>query len=190
MSGPEAGQRVLVCDLDESLVRINTFPSFAPFALRQLLLRFRWIRAVVLAGAAVGRRLGVVSHTAFKADVSRAAEALPEAIIRAWAVDIVHEHLNADVAEVVRSWDGFRLLSTAAPEIYARQIGLLVGFDQVHGSLRIWDGFHDNAGQNKVTRLMGTTALPVDLVITDDEAGDAPLIAAAKSHRIVVRATA
>ena len=186
MSDPEPGERVLVCDLDQSLVRVNTFPSFAPFALRQLLLRFRWIRAVVLASAAVGRRLGVVSHTAFKAEVSHAAEALPEATIRAWAVDIVRDHLNPDVAEVVGSWDGFRLLSTAAPEIYARHIGLLLGFDQVHGSLQTWDGFHDNAGQGKVTRLMGTTALPVDLVITDDEAGDAPLIAAARSHQIVV----
>lgn len=186
MSADSDRPRVLVCDLDESLVRINTFPSFGPFALRRLLLGRRWRQAATLVWAALGRRSGRLSHAGFKAEVVRAAEALTPGAIRSWSEKVVEEHLNPEVAATVQSWVGLRILSTAAPEIYAREIGTLVGFDHVHGSLPMPNGFYDNVGSAKVSRLSALVELPVELAITDDEAVDAPLIAAARSAQIVV----
>jgi hypothetical protein len=110
---------VLVCDLDESLVLITTFPVFVPFALIQLGIRLRWLKAASLALAAVGRRLGRLSHPRFKEEAIKAAEGIPPAEIARWAAGIVRNHLNAQVAQVVRSWGGPRLISAAAPELYA-----------------------------------------------------------------------
>jgi hypothetical protein len=64
--------RVLVCDLDESLVRINTFPAFTRSALWALLTRGKLRIAARLLCAGAGRRAGYVRHAAFKAEVARA----------------------------------------------------------------------------------------------------------------------
>ncbi len=178
----------LVCDLDESLVRINTFPVFVPFVLRELLRRGRLREATALALAGARRRAGRLSHPSFKAAVVESAEALPRSSIRRWAGQVVDEHLNDDVAATVRAWDGVRILSTAAPEIYAREIGNLLGFEHVQGSVLMPTGFHDNAGSGKVSRLSTIVELPVELAITDDETGDGPLIAVARAAQVVRKA--
>jgi UDP-N-acetylglucosamine--N-acetylmuramyl-(pentapeptide) pyrophosphoryl-undecaprenol N-acetylglucosamine transferase len=86
---------------------------------------------------------------------------------------------------MVDRWQGTRILATAAPEIYAAIIGGMLGFEITQGSVYIGKAFHDNIGVGKVTRLRGVVDLPVDLAITDDEVTDGPLLAAARTSKIV-----
>jgi phosphoserine phosphatase len=181
----ERDDLVLVCDLDESLVTVNTFPVFARFALGELVRSRRPRAAATLARAAAARRLGRLSHVAFKAELTRQAQSLPSATLRDWASRLLEQHLNPRVAATVRDWNGIRVLSTAAPQVYAELIGELIGFDHVHGSLLLADGFHDNSGSAKVARLAELFELPIELAITDDVVTDAPLLAAARRQFVV-----
>lgn len=174
------GARVLVCDLDGTLVRRNTFPYFVRSLTHHLLAAGRGRDAVRLLASLAGRKLGRRDHGALKRVVCELAATVPEAWIAAWVAGVWDADGNDEVAAVVRAWDGVTVLSTAAPEAYASMFASQLGFDHVQGSVVVDASLHDNEGEAKCARLRQLVTTPVAVAISDDPLLDGPLFALAR----------
>lgn len=166
---------VLAVDLDGTVVRVNSFPFFVRFLVGQLLLRVQ-IRALLrLVAAGMRRKLRLAGHADLKQVVCEVAGAVPPGRRERWAADLLARHGNAEVIELLRGWPGPRLLTTAAPEVYAGMIAGLLEVAETHGS-RVVDGvLVDNKGDAKVVRLLESGLTGVTLFVTDDVVLDAPM---------------
>ena len=176
---------VLACDLDETLLRVNTFPLFVRWCAGELARRRDAVGIVRLAAAVVRRRVLRGSHRAFKQAVHRAGDRLDPASVHRWAQGVVQAELNDAVADKVRSWAGGTVLVTAAPGVYAEAIGALTGFDLVQASGHREGGYVENAREAKAARLAGVLTAPLQCAITDDPVIDAPLLAMASEPLLV-----
>lgn len=183
LSGPEVA--VLACDLDETLLRVNTFPAFVRFALRQSLAQRDLVASARLVRAIARRKLLRGSHVAFKATVHGVGERLPPEAVAAWAKDMVVSHVNADVHRRVTSWQGDTVLVTAAPSVYADLIGALAGFTLVQASERHAGQYVENVHARKAERLKEVLTGPLHCAITDDPRLDGPLLALATAPLLV-----
>ncbi|RBY84513.1 haloacid dehalogenase-like hydrolase [Blastococcus sp. TF02A-30] len=188
LSGPEVP--VLACDLDETLLRVNTFPAFVRFALRQSLVERDVVAWTTLVSAVIKRKLLRGSHVAFKATVHGVGRRLALTAVAEWADGMVQSHLNADVHRLVRSWRGDTVLVTAAPSIYADLIGAQVGFTLVQASDHRAGEYVENVHARKADCLKQVLTGPLQCAITDDPRLDGPLLALAVEPLIVDEAGA
>lgn len=187
-SGPE--RAVLACDLDETLLRVNTFPLFVGFALRQLLVQrdtVGWMRLVV---AVARRKLLGGSHVSFKAAVHGAGRRLGSASVCAWAHQVFRTHVNGEVLARVQAWPGDTVLVTAAPSVYADLIGTLAGFTLVQASDYLDGDYVENVHVRKAQRLKDALTGPLGCAITDDVRLDGPLLMLAAEPLLVDRSGA
>ncbi|MCZ2822746.1 HAD family hydrolase [Modestobacter sp. VKM Ac-2977] len=176
---------VLACDLDGTLMRVNTFPVFLRFCLGELLAR-RDLRGLVqLAGALARRKLLGGRHVDLKAATDAVAVRLGDEAVARWVASIAREQVNPAVADLVARWEGPRILTTAAPGAYAHGLGALFGFDAVHASG--WRGgtYVENVYEAKVARLRDEGFEQVGCAVTDDPVADGPLLRVARSGLLV-----
>lgn len=176
---------MLAVDLDGTLVNVNTFPRFTRFLVLRLARDGRRGAALRVLRAIVARKLGVRSHAHLKAVVCRHAPALRAGSVEAWAATLLARHLNPDVDALVRSWSATKVLTTAAPEVYARVIGRRTGFELVHGTRLEPAGLLDNSGEAKADRLRAASLHRLDVAVTDDPHLDAPLLGLAARGLLV-----
>ncbi|TFV62798.1 UNVERIFIED_ORG: haloacid dehalogenase-like hydrolase [Bacillus sp. AZ43] len=167
---------VLACDLDETLVRVNTFPLFVRFTGRQLLAQRDYPALVRLALAVAARRLFGGSHVRFKAEVHALGRRLDGAAVDTWATGVFRAHVNADVLQRVAEWRGHTVLVTAAPRIYAERIGALADVTLVQASDFGDAGYDENVHARKARRLQDVLTDRLDCAITDDVRLDGPLL--------------
>jgi hypothetical protein len=183
LSGPDVP--VLACDLDETLLRVNTFPAFVRFAFRQTLAQRDVVGLVRLACAVMRRKLLRGSHVAFKARVHGVGQRLAPVAVAAWANSMVESHLNADVHDLVVNWQGDTVLVTAAPGVYAELIGGVAGFTLVQASDHRAGTYVENVHARKADRLREVLVNPLQCAITDDPLLDGPLLAMASNPLVV-----
>lgn len=167
--------RTLAVDLDGTVVAINTFPSFVRH-LARLLWRDRRLGALAaLVGTGVLRRAHLARHRDLKRLVCRLGATVPDAELEGWARTVLEEHGHPEVVRLVRDWSGPSVLTTAAPEVYARHIGRLLDVDEVHGSTVRGRVLTNNESQEKCVRLRAAGLERVALFVTDDLVVDAPM---------------
>jgi len=170
---------VLACDLDGTVVSINTFPHFVRFLLARLVVQRRLGSAVRLATCLVLRKLARLDHLTFKRVVDELGRHADEERVRAWARGVVDRWVQPDVMRLIDEWEGERYLTTAAPETYARFLAEHLGFANVHGSRWEDAAYVENVGMQKVHRLAAVGLDHVDTAVTDDPVLDGPLLAIA-----------
>lgn len=180
------GRRVLACDLDGTVVSVNTFPHFVRFLLAQLVAQRRFGAATRLAGSLVLRKLARLDHLTFKRVVDDIGQQADEERVREWAGTVIERWVQPEVKRLIDTWDGERYLVTAAPETYARFLAERLEFPHVHGS-RWEDGTYvENVGVAKLRRLAAVGLDRVDTAVTDDPVLDGPLLSIADRAVTVV----
>ena len=176
---------VLACDLDGTLVSVNTFPRFVLFSLWRLPLERRvgaWLHLVL---ALARRKLLGAPHALLKEAVHDASTSLSHAAVRRWADRLLARTARPAVVQLVREWHGGTVLCTAAPQPYATHFGELLGFDVVQGSARHAGLFVENVAAEKAFRLQSTLTGPLDCAVTDDARIDGPLLMLARRRLVV-----
>lgn len=174
-------RKLLVVDLDGTLIRGNTLHIFFRCALRQMLRRGRiWTLVNCLALLAL-RKAGTVSHVAMKFGIWRRIE-LTDALLRDFQ-DAARPLLRADVAALVaeyRSRGYGVLLATAAPADYVPCLwdGPYVATDM---STRSNPERLECRGREKlrhVREYADANGFVSAAAVSDDLADDAPLLSA------------
>ena len=179
---------VLACDLDGTVVSVNTFPHFVLFSLWRLLREGRlegWCRLVV---ALLRRKLLRASHNTLKEVVHDVSLLMSADAVRGWARRLLVRRGRPEVVALLEGWDGSTVLCTAAPQPYASHFGDLLRMDLVQGSTRSRGRFVENVSTEKATRLAGVLPGPLECAITDDPDIDCALLALAR-RRLVVAPT-
>ncbi len=176
---------VLACDLDGTLVSVNTFPRFVLFSLWRLLLERRWRAWFRLLHALLRRKLLGVPHAVLKEVVHDVSLLLAHDAVRCWAEGLLARHGRPAVVRLIREWEGGTVLCTAAPQPYAVHFGELLGIDLVQGSARHAGVFAENVAAAKAARLQGSLSSPLDCAVTDDSTIDGPLLALARRRLVV-----
>jgi phosphoserine phosphatase len=175
----------LVVDLDGTVVRCNTFPRYVRFQLAEGLRRGEVGLVARLAAAVLLRRLRVVGHRAFKAEVVRLSGHLDGGSCREWAQGLLRAHGNPEVLRRVAAWEGPKVLASAAPEACARAFAELLSLDGCVGSVLSDGSLVDNRGVTKVDRLAASGYHHITVAISDDPLADGPLLAAAREGYLV-----
>jgi phosphoserine phosphatase len=185
MPRPSADEAVLACDLDGTLVRVNTFPSFVRFALLQLARQRDVVGACRLGWALVSRKLLRTSHLRLKEEVHRAGLRLGERQVEHWARALLASEAHPDVQRLLAEWRGRLILCTAAPSCYAEVLGAVAGFGSVQGSGWVAATYVENVHEAKATRLAHELGAPLACAVTDDVHLDGPLLALAAQGLVV-----
>lgn len=173
---PEAtGHGVLAADLDGTVIRVNSFPAFVRFLARELLVRGRIGALLRLVTAGIRRRLGRTDHGHLKRVVCEVGASVPRVALQRWAARLLAQHGNREVIELIRAWPGPRLLTTAAPEVYAVTIADLLEVAETHGSRMVEGVLVDNTGDAKRVRFEESGLASISLFLTDDLVLDAPM---------------
>jgi phosphoserine phosphatase len=172
---PADGTGVLATDLDGTVVDVNTFPSFVRFLTRELAAARRPVGLGVLVAAGVLRKLHVLPHHAFKRVVCDLGATLPADHVTDWARRMLAEHGHAEVLELLRGWQGRRILTTAAPQVYADHLAALLDIPEVHASHVRGGTLVNNEGPAKTVRLRAAGLDRVDVFLTDDMVVDLPM---------------
>jgi phosphoserine phosphatase len=181
----DSASNILACDLDGTLIDVNSFPRFVRFAEMQLRRQRRWVPWLKIIWAAANRLILRGEHSRFKAAVCSVGDQLDDGAIEAWVVSLLDEHLNHQVCQLVQTWNGVAVLTTAAPEVYASKIADKIGFDCTHAS-RIVAGVLDNNESHRKCERIAELSGVVELAVTDDPETDGPLLALASKGCIVV----
>lgn len=191
--------KIAIYDLDKTLTRRPTFTSFLVFAARR---RAPWRLALLplWIGAMVGHAAGLLSRRTikqfgFRVMVGgRIAKAELDALGEAFARETCARNLSQGALDQLatdRSSGCQTLLATAAPDVYARPIGALLGFDAVVASVQQLDGGHyswrmasDNcygaAKLKMIERWLGEQGIDrgaAEIRFYSDHASDAPTLA-------------
>ena len=182
---PSAG--LLAVDLDGTLIEVNSFPRFVKFLLLRLPREGRIVAAARLAAALAVRKTLGTPHARLKRVVCELAPRIDAGAVEEWAAGLVARHEHRAVRSIVDAWEGPRVLSTSAPEYYARYIGAAAGFGVVQGTRIDAAGrFTENVGPTKVARMRSEGFGDVDTAVSDDPDLDGPLLDMA-DHRLLVR---
>lgn len=182
-SADEGG--VLACDLDGTLVGVNTFPRFVRFALLQLARQLDVLGVGRLAWAVISRKLLGTPHLRFKEQVHRAGLRLGERQVEDWARALLDSQAHPDVQRLLAEWPGPLVLCTAAPSCYAEVLGAAAGFGSVQGSGWVATTYVENVHEAKAARLASEVGSPISCAVTDDVHLDGPLLALAAQGFVV-----
>lgn len=174
----------LACDLDGTLIRVNTFPAFVRFALLQLARELQLLALARLVWAVLSRKVLRTGHLRFKEQVHRAGLRLSERQVERWARQLLSTQAHPEVRRLVADWPGRTALCTAAPSCYAEVIGAAAGFDSVQGSGWVSTRYVENVHERKARRA-GEELGPVACAVTDDVQLDGPLLALAGRGLVV-----
>jgi phosphoserine phosphatase len=185
MPRPDQAAPILVCDLDGTLVHVNTFPLFLRFLLGRLLTRRDAGGLATLGWALVRRKVLRGPHLHLKAATHRVGARLEPELVRSWADAVAQREVNPGVAALVRDWSGPSVLTTAAPGVYAGYFAERFGFTTAHASDFVAGAYVENVSGAKTARLAAAGLSDVACAVSDDAVTDAPLLAAARRALLV-----
>lgn len=176
---------ILVCDLDKTLISVNSFPLFVRFALKTAVVKGLFQVAIKLCAVTIRRRLGISSHISFKRDVDQLTRELPASEIEHWVTSLLYEHAWPWVERMLSDWKGTKILCTAAPSGYAASIGRKLGFDQVITSRHHDGAYINNEGVVKLQSLFSNGVRSAAIGITDDPVLDAAMLSICVKRMLV-----
>ena len=176
-------RRVVVCDFDGTLVRVNSFPLWVLSIAKGFLLEFRPFLSVKVVFLLVVRKLGLVSHFDFKKNLVN----LSRFLNNDYVSSSLSRHVNDRVLDFLNSCEGTRVISSAAPLVYLEHTVDLIGAHVSHviGSTFVGDDFFENYSENKVESLKQVCQDPKDVVVITDHYEDLPLMKIASKVYLV-----
>lgn len=176
-------KKAIICDLDGTLVKTNTFNLFTLYMLRHLSSSLPVLITVAR------RKLRLISHASAKQALLRIANKhFVKSDYELFAADIISHYLRDSVKSLVDNEKKSgcpALLATAAPEVYADYIARITGFD---GCVATQLGGAENSGNEKVSRVkewLADNNAELGVVITD-HADDLPLMQLAAASGAVI----
>ena len=181
-------RKALAIDLDGTLLSTNTFRDYLSYCGNIAVHTFRWGLALRIVWWVMLRKLRLISHSRMKHALLAATASF---IQRDGRLDVFVEQellcLNRQVLQLVeqyRSRGHLLVLTTAAPDIYARPIAEDLHIDLCSATLLpsevVIGSWQENVGAEKVRslqRLLQVHKAELDAVITDHQ-DDMPLLRA------------
>lgn len=130
-------RKLVIVDLDGTLIRGNSFSMFTLWLVRRLISRFNLIQGFAVTGWVLLRKIHAISHSAVKKRIMKIAEeTLSKDELKLFSKKLL-KSLNPESVDLFscrrRSGD-YLCLATAAPYSYASILGNELGFDQVEGT--------------------------------------------------------
>jgi len=181
--------RVVVVDLDGTLLPGNSFHQWLRYLGRHLLRRRDIVRLSLLLMVIALRAGRIIRHRTLKRCVLLLSRTVPGSEARRFGSELAEDLRPAIVARLARlRADGLTVvLVTAAPEIYLAPVAEAAGTDIVLGTrAEVTRGWHELTGERKWTRLIRELGSDVDLVeVITDHLDDLPLVRRAARALIV-----
>jgi hypothetical protein len=176
--------KVVVVDLDGTLVSVNTFREFVVFAACMLLGKGKIGRVCMITGAVMARKMRLISHSSMKKTVLRYVLPCLTDGEKGVFVNQLTKYTQSSVTKIIEDCKnrGYKaILATAAPEIYAVPFAEKLGFDDCVATSSTVDKkvrWKENVGNNKVDSVknwIDKHNAVIDIVITDHH-DDIPLM--------------
>lgn len=142
---------MIVSDLDGTLLNVNSFPLWIKFLLKKSFLSFHVILFINVFMLGLGRKVGVLTHSSFKAKLAKLD------VPYLWNVEFSSRLLievNKVVFDELYCLDEF-VLATAAPINYAEPFADMLFNHKCNVLASKWHGrsYIDNVGLNKKNNL-------------------------------------
>lgn len=187
-------KKAVVVDLDECLVRTNTFRSYGQFAVREALSCFRLDVLFALLFWAAARKCRCVSHERMKYRMLRKTRLfMTDARLHALA-DSLCARADARIVAFLarRRGEGYLLfLATAAPESYAAIVAARMGFDGYCATPvpreknEVWkENAREEKCKNTLSALRAADAEPA--ILLTDHYDDLPLLRIEKERNYLI----
>ncbi len=182
-------KKIIVVDLDGSLITINSFRYWLLCSFVFLLVSFRWLSLLKFIKFIVYRLRGISDRVKMKRDILSVTEALP-AFFMSGFVWFLCLFLNRNVLAEMNQYDTSQYyvdLCTAAPVCYAKMIAQKLDFSHVFATASVFaTDWKENIGSQKVVSLEEFYGenMDIDCVITDHH-DDLPLLIRAKKRILV-----
>lgn len=177
-------RRIIVCDFDGTLIKVNSFPRWVSYFLLRSFFTARFLLFGRIIFAIFSRKVLKCTHVDFKARL------MSVCVHEKWNREFskyLLRYVNKNVVAVLERVDEPVVLSSAAPVNYLRYFPSVVDldFDSVFGSSLVSGKLIDNFGFEKV-RIINECycAISVGMVLTD-HFDDIPLMQMAESVMLV-----
>ena len=183
-------RKVVVFDLDGTLVRTNTFHSFVIYSIKNFSRGISlWSRCIIIL-ACLLRLAKLISHARLKEIVlSTVSTKMSECDINYFLTQYVLPNLSKTIVAEVNLWkrnNAQLILATAAPELYAKEFASQLGFSYLVATKYVVDDyFEECVGQIKFERIKKIlSGKKIDFFYSDHE-DDLPSLLAAKNSLLV-----
>ncbi len=180
--------KVIVVDLDGTLLSVNTFHKWMIFLFKKSLLKNPLDSVKILAIIAF-RLIKVYNHKEMKYRILQISEATRYKKYLDEFVDELDAHLNDEVLQLIKENDVISVLATAAPSLYARRVADRYGF--IHcvatpeSSAQIWFENIKEKKRESLEKLLDSIEIKeVDIVLSDHH-DDIPIMEMAKKVYLV-----
>ena len=183
-------KKIVVVDLDGSLIKVNSFRYWLLFSFLYFFISFRWVSLIKFIKFIVSRLLGASDRVEMKRDVLSITETLPVFFISHF-VSFLCFFINKNVLVEMHKYetDQYHIdLCTAAPICYTEKIAEKLAFSHVFATPSVCvSNWKENIGSEKLVAIEACYGEDIDIecVITDHY-DDLPLLARAK-NRVLVR---
>jgi phosphoserine phosphatase len=180
--------KINVIDLDGTLLNTNTFHKWMFFLLKKSFLNHPQ-DSLKLIYIALLRLVKQITHTQMKYKILQISEAQHYQKYIDDFVGTLDIYLNKEVLKFIKNDDTINILATAAPELYAKNIAKLYGFEfclaTPSTNTKHWyENIRDNKKNSLLTLMNSMKIDKVDIVITDHH-DDIPIMLLAKSVILV-----
>lgn len=181
--------KIVVVDLDGSLVSVNSFRLWLLFSFVFLFFSFRWFSLWDFMKTVVNRLLRRIDRVEMKKNILKSTEQFPEFFVIGF-VKVLLMFINKSVLIEMRKYDGGQYdlnLCTAAPFFYADKIAKKLGFSQVFSTPSVFvSKWKENIKSEKVLALEAFygEGFTIECVITDHH-DDLPLLLKANRKVLV-----
>lgn len=190
-------KKVLVVDLDKTLLKIDTFKSYILYVGIAALKVFRVDICFVLTTFTLLRKLRLISHSTLKYHVLQKSKYFMNDQRLSSFVSTILREANANVLDAMRKYKAqgyFTLLSTAAPISYATKIKDFYEFDAVCATTLPDEGkeWEENVRERKrdiTLKFLQGKDMVLDTFVTDHY-DDLPLLQVEKVRNILVAPSA
>lgn len=120
-------QKVLLVDLDGTLLNVNTFHKYIFFITRYYSSKniFKTLSILILV---IFRFIRLIPHSQLKYRLLKLSKQLPKEEIHSFGQSLL-KYQNDRVSDILLSYEGYKILASAAPEKYAQWLGDHFKFD-------------------------------------------------------------
>lgn len=172
-------QKVLLVDLDGTLLNTNTFHKYIYFIARHYS-KTNILKALYILFFTFFRLIKIISHSQLKYKLLKVSEDLPGESAFSFGQSLL-KYKNERVLDIMINYDGLKILASAAPEKYAKTVGESFRFDKTLSTKCPGEGrWVENIRENKKRALenfMATRSAGyvLDVLVTDHH-DDLPLM--------------